>query len=70
MASALLQRGPQALSEVLNGMHAWMESHEYNSVEQLKGAMSHQNMPDPDGFSRTAYLNALNSFSPPRGVRY
>ena len=70
MASALLQRGPQALSEVLNGIHEWMESHEYSSIEQLKGAMSQQNMPDPNGFARTAYLNALNSFSPPAGVRY
>jgi len=70
MASALLQRGPQALREVLEGMHDWMEEHEYDSVEQLKGAMSQQNLPDPGGFARAAYLNALNSFSPPSGVRY
>lgn len=70
MASAILQRGPQALTEVLVGIQSWMQSHEYDSVEQFKGAMSQQNLPDPSGFSRTAYLNALNSFSPPPGVRY
>jgi dihydroorotate dehydrogenase (fumarate) len=47
-----------------------MEQHEYDSVGQLKGAMSQQNLPDPGGFARAAYLNALNSFSPPAGVRY
>ncbi|MBF7729403.1 dihydroorotate dehydrogenase-like protein [Pseudomonas sp. N040] len=70
MASALLQRGPQALAEVLQGIQAWMEAHEYASVAQLKGAMSQQNLPDPSRFARAAYLNALDSFSPPAGVRY
>jgi len=70
MASAILQRGPQALSEVLTGMRSWMEEHEYASVTQLKGAMSQKNLPDPSGLARAAYLTALNSFSPPAGVRY
>lgn len=70
MASAILQRGPQALSEVLTGIHSWMEEHEYDSVAQLKGAMSQKNLPDPSGFARAAYRSALNSFSPPAGVRY
>lgn len=70
MASALLQRGPQALKEVLAGLTAWMEAREYESVAQLKGSMSQQNLPDPSAFARAAYLNALNSFTPPAGVRY
>lgn len=70
MASALLQRGPQALREVLEGIAAWMDAHEYRSVAQLRGAMSQQNLPDPSRFARAAYLNALDAFSPPPGVRY
>lgn len=70
MASAILQRGPQALREVLQGIQAWMEEHEYTSITQLKGAMSQKNLPDPSRFARAAYLNALDSFSPPSGVRY
>jgi dihydroorotate dehydrogenase (fumarate) len=47
-----------------------METHEYESVAQLKGSMSQQNLPNPSAFARAAYLNALDSFTPPVGVRY
>jgi len=70
MASALLQRGPQALQEVLAGLVSWMDEREYESVAQLKGSLSQQNQPDPSAFARAAYLNTLDSFSPPAGVRY
>ncbi len=70
LASAVLQRGPQALKEILAGIERWMEVREYESVAQLKGSMSQQNLPDPSAFARAAYLNALNSFTPPIGVRY
>ena len=70
MASAVLQRGPLALKEVLAGIEQWMEAREYTSVAQLKGSMSQQNLPNPSAFARAAYLNALDSFTPPAGVRY
>ncbi len=70
MASAVLQRGPQVLKEVLEGIEHWMEAREYDSVEQLKGSMSQQNLPNPSAFARAAYLHALDSFTPPPGVRY
>lgn len=70
LASALLQRGPAALREVLDGIAQWMEAREYESVAQLKGSMSQQNLPDPSAFARAAYLNAIGSFVPPAGVRY
>lgn len=70
MASALLQRGPQALKEVLSGIVRWMDTREYDSVAQMKGSMSQQNLPNPSAFARAAYLHALDSFTPPPGVRY
>ena len=70
LASAVLQRGPQALADVLRGLSQWLDANEYESVSQLKGAMSQQNLPDPSAFARAAYLNAIDSFSPPLGVRY
>jgi dihydroorotate dehydrogenase (fumarate) len=70
MASAVLLKGPQALKAVLDGINQWMETHEYESVAQLKGSMSQQNLPNPSAFARAAYLNALDSFTPPVGVRY
>ena len=70
LASALLQRGPSALQQILSGLVTWMEAGEYESVAQLKGSMSQQNLPDPGAFARAAYLSTLNSFVPPPGVRY
>ena len=70
MASALLKRGPQVLSEVLDGMVHWLEVREYESIAQMKGSMSQKNSPNPSVFARASYLNALNSFTPPAGVRY
>ena len=70
MASALLQNGPQCIATVLEGMTRWMNEREYESVAQLKGSMSQRKLTDPSAFARAAYLNAIDSFSPPPGVRY
>ena len=70
MASALLKSGPAALTEVLAGMKQWLEAREYISIAQIKGSMSQQNSPNPSAFARAAYLHALDSFTPPAGVRY
>lgn len=70
MASALLRNGPQAITEVLAGMTRWMSEREYESVAQLKGSMSSRRFADPSAFARAAYLNAIDSFTPPAGVRY
>ncbi|ATE62102.1 dihydroorotate dehydrogenase-like protein [Thauera sinica] len=70
MASALLLHGPERLRTVLADMARWLDENEYASVEQLTGAMSQQNVPDPSAFARAAYLHALDSFTPPAGVRY
>jgi dihydroorotate dehydrogenase (fumarate) len=70
MASALLQNGPQCIASVLDGITRWMSEREYESVAQLKGSMSQRKLTDPSAFARAAYLNAIDSFTPPPGVRY
>jgi len=52
------------------GVTRWMEEREYESVAQLKGSLSQQNAPDPSAFARAAYVSAIDSFTPPPGVRY
>ncbi len=70
MASAILTRGPVALSEALAGLGHWMDARESHSVAQMKGSLSQRNQRDPEAFARAAYLHALGSFEPPAGVRY
>lgn len=70
LASAILLHGPTLITRVLADLSAWLVEREYASVSQLKGSLSQRNHPDPSAFARSAYLNAIDSFSPPPGVRY
>jgi hypothetical protein len=40
-----------------------MAEGDYDSVVQLRGSMSHDNMPDPAGFERANYVRTLMSWS-------
>jgi dihydroorotate dehydrogenase (fumarate) len=68
LASCLLQHGPGKLTEILAAMQNWMEEKEYESLAQLKGSMSQQNLPDPSLMARASCLRVLDSFSPRPGV--
>jgi len=68
MCSALLQRGPAYLGDVLKGIEQWMQENEYESITQLKGSVSHAIANDPSAFERSNYIKALSSFASPDGV--
>lgn len=68
LCSVLLQHGPAYLGEILNQMRAWMETHEYVSVRQLKGSMSQRNLPDPAALERSGYVQVINRYEAPRGI--
>ena len=63
MASILMMKGPEFLALLLRELSAWLEEHEYDSVEQLKGSMSRGNAPDPGALERANYMKALISYS-------
>ncbi len=62
MCSALLQRGPEHIKKVLADLTKWMEDHEYESIEQMKGSMSQKSVADPAAFERANYVKALNRY--------
>jgi dihydroorotate dehydrogenase (fumarate) len=62
MCSALLQRGPGYIAEVLKNLEHWMIEHEYVSVQQMKGSMSQKSVADPSAFERANYMKALNTY--------
>jgi len=63
MASALFLKGPEHIARVNEEIGRWMEEHEYASVEQMKGSMSHASSPDPEAFERGNYMKTLTSYS-------
>jgi dihydroorotate dehydrogenase (fumarate) len=62
LCSVLLRRGIQHIKVIEHEMREWMEEHEYESVEQLKGSMSQKNCPEPTAFERAQYMRALATY--------
>ncbi|MFH1104990.1 MAG: dihydroorotate dehydrogenase-like protein, partial [Actinomycetota bacterium] len=62
MASVLLRHGSGRLEEIHDGLLEWLETHEYESVEQMKGSMSQAGVPDPGAFERANYMETLASY--------
>lgn len=61
--SSLLRNGESHLESLLTGLQEWMASHEFESVEQMKGSMSLKNCAEPEAFVRANYLKVLQSYS-------
>lgn len=66
--SALLLAGPDRLSSILGELEHWLEIHEYESVQQLKGSVSYKNAINPSAYERANYLEVLDSYTPSQGV--
>jgi len=62
LCSVLLRRGIPHIRVIEQEMREWMEQHDYESVEQLKGCMSQMNCPDPAAFERAQYMRALSTY--------
>jgi dihydroorotate dehydrogenase (fumarate) len=59
VVSSLLKYGPSHIGSLIQGLRHWLEEHEYESVEQMRGSMSLRNCPDPSAFERANYLRVL-----------
>jgi dihydroorotate dehydrogenase (fumarate) len=62
MCSALLKHGPEHVGTVLKDMQQWMHDHDYTSVAQMKGSMSHKSVAEPAAFERANYMKVLQSY--------
>lgn len=63
MASSLLREGPGLVTAMLLEMCEWLDEHDYESIEQLKGSMSIGSSPNPDAFVRANYMKMLTTYS-------
>ncbi len=62
ICSELLRNGVSRITEILENMKKWMEDHEYDSIETMKGSMSQKSVADPAAFARANYMKILNSY--------
>lgn len=63
MTSALLRNGVQHAAHVLTEVNRWLDEHEYASVQQMCGSMSHGAVADPSAFERGNYMKVLSSYT-------
>jgi dihydroorotate dehydrogenase (fumarate) len=66
MASELMRHGVGRIGEVVSGIDDWLEIHDYDSIEQIRGIMSYRNVTEPSAFERANYMQMLHSW---RGER-
>jgi dihydroorotate dehydrogenase (fumarate) len=64
LCSVLLRHGIGRIQVIEQEMLSWMQEHEYSSIEEMKGSLSHKNCPDPSAFERAQYIRALRTFKP------
>lgn len=64
VVSALLRHGPYYLKFILDDLTRWLEEHEVDSLDEIRGNMSLERCPDPRQFERTNYMKVLSSWKP------
>ena len=63
MTSALLKRGITYLDTITSELLIWMGEHEYDSIQQMRGSMSRNAVPQPAAFERANYMKVLSSYT-------
>jgi dihydroorotate dehydrogenase (fumarate) len=63
MTSALLRNGVHHAGYVLAEVKRWLDEHEYSSIQQMCGSMSHGAVSDPTAFERGNYMKVLSSYT-------
>jgi dihydroorotate dehydrogenase (fumarate) len=63
LCSVLLRSGVGQFRIIETAMREWLEEHQYESVQQLKGSMSQIRVPDHGAFERAQYMRALKTYA-------
>ncbi|HVC18766.1 MAG TPA: dihydroorotate dehydrogenase-like protein [Vicinamibacterales bacterium] len=64
--SALLRHGLGHMRTLLNGLEDWLSERDLDSLETIRGRMSHRNLADPVAFERANYLRILQGYGTSR----
>jgi dihydroorotate dehydrogenase (fumarate) len=61
MVSALLRNGPRHLMRVRRDVEAWMQENEWNSLDEMRGNMGFDRIPDPAAYERSNFRMMLRA---------
>jgi dihydroorotate dehydrogenase (fumarate) len=63
LCSTVLRHGFPQIAAIESDLVRWLEEHDYESVEQIKGSLSQKNCAEPAAFERAQYMKALCTYS-------
>jgi dihydroorotate dehydrogenase (fumarate) len=55
LVSAIMKNGPSHLRTLRAELRAWMVTYEWNSLDEMRGNMSYQRVPNPTAYERATY---------------
>lgn len=61
--SSLLRNGIDHLATMEQQLRDWMTEHDYESVAQMRGAVSRESVADPAAYERANYIGNLSSYT-------
>jgi dihydroorotate dehydrogenase (fumarate) len=59
LVSALLRNGPAHLRTILSEVESWMQDHDWDSLDEMRGNMSLERIADPAAYERANFRMAL-----------
>lgn len=62
VVSEILHHGPERFAELSRDLNQWLDVHEYESLDQLRGSLNLQRCPDPSAYERNNYMKVLQSW--------
>ncbi|MDH5600020.1 MAG: dihydroorotate dehydrogenase-like protein [Gammaproteobacteria bacterium] len=63
LCSVLLKNGPRHIATLKEEITNWLEEHEYNSIEQMKGSISKESAINPEELEHSNYMHVIKSYS-------
>ncbi|QQE10072.1 dihydroorotate dehydrogenase-like protein [Planctomycetota bacterium] len=61
VVTPLLEQGPTFLTQIVNQIQQWCESHEIDSLDEIRGCMNLKHASDPRAYERGNYLQMLKN---------
>jgi dihydroorotate dehydrogenase (fumarate) len=56
LVSAIMANGPRHLVTLRKGLEEWLTENEWSSLDEMRGNMSFQRIPDPGAYERTTFM--------------
>lgn len=61
LCSVLYKQGLPFIARLISDLNSWMESHEYESIAQMKGSMSYKKADRPEAYERANYVRSMRN---------